>query len=160
MKIVRYIFSLLIVAMFATMTFSSCNEFEGNQEIPAYIHIDTFLLTTDYEFEGAASHKITDAWIYIDGNVQGCYELPATIPVLERGKHELTLYPGIKLNGNSSTRSINPFYVPYTIEEYVFEEKVIDTVPTKKPKTDKKEDVDLKYVLPNYTDTYDQNDLK
>ena len=128
MKIARYIFSLLIVAMFATMTFSSCNEFEGNQEIPAYIHIDTFLLTTDYEFEGAASHKITDAWIYIDGNVQGCYELPARIPVLKRGKHELRVYPGIKLNGISSTRTINPFYKPYIIEDYEFVDGIVDTV--------------------------------
>ena len=128
MKFTRYIFSMLIATMFATMIFSSCNRFEGSQEIPAYIHIDTFLLTTDYEFEGAASHKITDAWIYIDGNIQGCYELPATIPVLKRGKHELRVYPGIKLNGISSTRTINPFYMPYIIEEYEFVEKAIDTI--------------------------------
>ena len=128
MKTARYIFSLLIVALFATMTFSSCNEFEGNQEIPAYIHIDTFLLSTDYEFEGAASHKITDVWLYVDGNVQGCYELPANIPVLERGKHKLHIYPGIKLNGISSTRTINPFYHPYIIEEYEFVEEKIDTL--------------------------------
>lgn len=128
MKVLRYIFFIFVASLFATSTFSSCNNFEGSQEIPAYIHIDTFLLTTNYEFEGAASHKITDAWIYIDGNVQGCYELPATIPVLERGKHELRVYPGIKLNGISSTRTINPFYKPYIIEEYEFEEKVIDTV--------------------------------
>ncbi len=128
MKFLRYIFSIFIASMFASMTFSSCNEFEGSQEIPAYIHIDTFLLTTNYEFEGAASHKITDAWLYIDNNLQGCYEMPATIPVLERGKHQITIYPGIKLNGISSTRTINPFYKPYIIEELELEEKVIDTI--------------------------------
>ena len=102
--------------------------FEGNQEIPAYLHIDKFLFETDYSIEGADSHKITDVVVYIDGSFQGYYELPATIPVLERGKHDLTLYPGIKLNGNSSTRTLNPFYVPYIIDDYAFEEKVIDTV--------------------------------
>ena len=107
---------------------TSCHPFEGNQEIPAYLHVDTFLLTTNYFVEGSASHKITDVAVYIDNDYQGYYELPATIPILERGKHKLTLYPGIKLNGNSSTRTINPFYVPYIIEDYVFEEKVIDTV--------------------------------
>ena len=106
----------------------SCNKFKGNQEIPAYLHIDTFLFTTNYPLEGAASHKITDVSLYIDDDYQGYYELPATIPVLERGKHKLTLMAGIKLNGNSSTRTINPFYVPYIIEDYVFEEKVVDTV--------------------------------
>ena len=128
MKVLRYIFSLFIASMFALMTFSSCNNFEGSQEIPAYIHVDTFLLTTNYEIEGAASHKITDVWLYIDDNLQGCYEMPATIPVLERGKHKITIYPGIKLNGISSTRTINPFYKPYIIEELELEEKVIDTI--------------------------------
>jgi hypothetical protein len=128
MKVLRYIFSLFIASMFALMIFSSCNNFEGSQEIPAYIHVDTFLLTTNYEIEGAASHKITDVWLYIDNNLQGCYEMPATIPVLERGKHKITIYPGIKLNGISSTRTINPFYKPYIIEELELEEKVIDTI--------------------------------
>ena len=128
MKVLRYIFSLFIATLFASMTFSSCNNFEGSQEIPAYIHVDTFLLTTNYEIEGAASHKITDVWLYIDNNLQGCYEMPATIPVLERGKHKITIYPGIKLNGISSTRTINPFYKPYIIEELELEEKVIDTI--------------------------------
>ncbi|MBR4157272.1 MAG: hypothetical protein IKU01_11340 [Bacteroidales bacterium] len=128
MKVLRYILSLFIATLFASMTFSSCNNFEGSQEIPAYIHVDTFLLTTNYEIEGAASHKITDVWLYIDNNLQGCYEMPATIPVLERGKHKITLYPGIKLNGISSTRTINPFYKPYIIEELELEEKVIDTI--------------------------------
>lgn len=128
MKLKRCLLPSLIVAILATTMFSSCNRFEGSQEIPAYIHIDTFLLSTDYEFEGAASHKITDVWLYIDGNVQGCYEMPATIPVLERGKHRVILYPGIKLNGISMTRTINPFYKPYIIEEYEFKEKVFDTL--------------------------------
>ena len=128
MRITRYLFSLLMAAMFASVAFSSCNKFEGSQEIPAYIHVDTFLLTTNYIYEGAASHNITDVWLYIDDNLQGCYEMPATIPVLERGKHKITIYPGIKLNGNSSTRTINPFYQPYIIEEFELKEKVVDTI--------------------------------
>jgi hypothetical protein len=127
MKKIQDLF-LGIVVLFSTIFMTSCHPFEGNQEIPAYLHVDTFLFNTNYAIEGAASHKITDVAVYIDGSYQGYYELPATVPILERGKHELTLYPGIKLNGNSSTRSINPFYVPFTIEDYIFEEKVIDTV--------------------------------
>ena len=127
MKVIKNLFIVLTI-VFSTIFLSSCPGFEGNQEIPAYLHIDKFLFETDYSIEGADSHKITDVDVYIDGSFQGYYELPASIPVLERGKHDLTLYPGIKLNGNSSTRTLNPFYVPYIIEDYVFEEKVIDTV--------------------------------
>ncbi|MBE6346094.1 MAG: hypothetical protein E7067_02605 [Lentimicrobiaceae bacterium] len=122
-------FLVFFMMTFVVMTaFMSCNKFEGDQEIPAYIHVDTFMFTTDYAFEGAASHKITDVWLYIDGNLQGCYEMPATIPVLKRGEHSLMLIPGIKLNGNSSTRTINPFYKPYEIESFNLEEGVIDTI--------------------------------
>ncbi|MBE6335638.1 MAG: hypothetical protein E7066_03035 [Lentimicrobiaceae bacterium] len=128
MKNIKTFFSLFFVALFASIGLFSCNKFKGNQEIPAYIHIDTFLLTTNYPYEGAASHKITDVWLYIDDNLNGCYELPAIIPVLERGKHKVTLYPGIKLNGISATRTVNPFYKPYIIEDHIFQEKIVDTV--------------------------------
>lgn len=125
---IKNLFISAIIVLFSTIFITSCHPFKGNQEIPAYLHVDTFLLTTNYSIEGAASHKITDVAVYIDNDYQGYYELPATIPILERGEHKLTLYPGIKLNGNSSTRTINPFYQPYIIENYMFEEKVVDTV--------------------------------
>ena len=128
MKKIQNLFFGVVTVLFSTIFMSSCHPFKGNQEIPAYLHVDTFLLTTNYPVEGAASHKITDVAVYIDNDYQGYYEMPATIPILERGEHKLTLYPGIKLNGNSSTRTINPFYMPYIIEDYVFTEKVVDTV--------------------------------
>lgn len=128
MKKIQNIFISVIIVLFSTIFITSCHPFKGNQEIPAYLHVDTFLLTTNYGIEGAASHKITDVAVYIDDDYQGYYEMPATIPILERGKHKLTLMAGIKLNGNSSTRTVNPFYVPYIIEDYEFTEKVVDTV--------------------------------
>lgn len=128
MKKIQNIFISAIIVLFSTIFITSCHPFKGNQEIPAYLHVDTFLLTTNYGIEGAASHKITDVAVYIDDDYQGYYEMPATIPILERGKHKLTLMAGIKLNGNSSTRTTNPFYVPYIIEDYEFTEKVVDTV--------------------------------
>ena len=128
MKKIKNLFFATLIVLFSTVFFTSCHPFKGNQEIPAYLHVDKFLFTTNYSVEGAASHKITDVVVYVDDDYQGYYELPATVPILERGKHKLTLYPGIKLNGNSSTRTMNPFYMPYIIEDYVFEEKVVDTV--------------------------------
>ncbi len=127
MKISRLLL-FLIAMIIAIVPFSSCNKFEGSQEIPAYIHVDTFLLTTNYAIEGSASHKITDVKLYIDDYFQGYYELPATIPVLERGNHKVTLYAGIKLNGISQTRTEYPFYKPYIIEEFELEEKRVDTI--------------------------------
>lgn len=128
MRNIKFFFYIFLLTTIVSVVLSSCNKFNGNQEIPAYIHVDTFLLYTDYAYEGAASHKITDVWLYVDGSLHGCYELPATIPVLERGKHNLTLIPGIKLNGISATRTINPFYKPFVKEGHIFVEKQIDTI--------------------------------
>ncbi|HOV12628.1 MAG TPA: hypothetical protein PLL90_12785, partial [Bacteroidales bacterium] len=67
--------------------------------VPSYIHIDKIDLNTTYEFDGSNSCKITDAWVYIDGDLQGIYELPATFPVLANGQHTIMVRAGIKLNG-------------------------------------------------------------
>ena len=147
MKILGRIVASVIVLFVMLTTIVSCNKFEGDQEIPAYIHVDTFLFTTDYPYEGAASHKITDVWLYVDGNVLGCYEMPATIPVLERGEHQLILIPGIKLNGISSTRTINPFYKPYEIEAYEFREGVVDTIlPTTRYYTKDESNIRFRFI--------------
>lgn len=79
--------------------------------IPAYIHIERLGLTVN-EDQGTASHKITDAWVTIDGRLIGVYELPATFPVLKNGEHEVKIEAGIKLNGISATRSPYPFFEP------------------------------------------------
>ena len=69
MKNLRYIFLIAIA-----VTFFSCNKFKGSQEIPAYLRIEPWTLTTNYEIEGAATEAITDAWVYINGNLHGCFE--------------------------------------------------------------------------------------
>jgi len=92
------------------ISLASCKK---NDLVPAYIHIEKIDLSTVYEFDGTNSHKITDAWVYIDGDLQGVYELPATFPVLATGGHRITVRPGIKLNGIAMTRAYYPFYQPY-----------------------------------------------
>lgn len=118
------------------VAFMSCTKFKGNQEIPAYMCIKPWnMVASDYNRYGANTHAITDAWIYVDGNVQGCFEIrpkendtSVTIPLLFNGKHKVILYPGIKMNGIASTRIQYPFYRSYVIEDYEFTPGVVDTV--------------------------------
>jgi hypothetical protein len=91
---------------------SSCELYNPAEQIPAYIHIDKFTLTTT-SAEGSASHKITDAWVYVDEQLIGCFELPATFPVLWEGTHTVMVRPGIKINGISASRSPYPFFNKY-----------------------------------------------
>ena len=77
---VLLLFSFVIVSLFL-----SCQKFEGDQTVPAYIRIDAISIKTNYEEEGAPSSNITDAWVYINEEAIGAYELPAVFPVLAKG---------------------------------------------------------------------------
>jgi hypothetical protein len=95
---------------------SSCEKFSGDQTIPAYLGIDSIYLSTDYYTQGTASQRITDAWVYVDDEFLGAYELPARLPVLKSGKHSLKIWPGVKKNGIAATRVSYEFYNPVTRE--------------------------------------------
>lgn len=97
----------LVGIIFLLMVLINCNK---EEPIPAYIHIDKIDLTTVYADQGSNSHKIIDAWIYIDDQFAGAYEMPCTIPVLYQGSHTLKITPGIKENGISETRVSYIFY--------------------------------------------------
>jgi len=91
---------------------SSCEKFEGDQSIPAYISIDSIYLTTDYTKQGTKSQNITDVWVYVDDEFLGAFELPAHFPVLKSGSHVVKCWPGVKKNGISATRVAYEYYVP------------------------------------------------
>lgn len=101
------LFALFIAGVF----FTSCHKFEG-QRIPAYIHIDSISLECDYYTYGAATCRFTDAWVSIDDQIIGCYELPATFPILEKGRHKVSIYGGIQIDGIGATRSTYVFCEP------------------------------------------------
>ena len=91
------------------LLFCCCSKDYFNAQTPSYLCIESLDLET-FNFEGSDSQKITDAWVTMDGIFLGVFELPCTIPVLSQGFHDFTIFPGIKANGISATRSIYPFY--------------------------------------------------
>ena len=105
------LFSSLLLLLF-TASLTSCMKFEGEQTVPAYIRIDTIALTCDYYTYGANTNNFVDAWVYVDDDIRGCFELPATIPVLKQGPHKVTVYAGIAVNGIKDTRADYPFTSP------------------------------------------------
>ena len=102
-----------LIFIFVMGFFYSCEIINPNENIPSYIHIDSISLTNvNHPEYGSTSHKITDAWVYVDDQLIGAFELPATFPVLFSGSHTVTIKAGIKVNGISGTRAIYPFYTP------------------------------------------------
>jgi len=101
-----YFYTCVLIA------FCSCNLINPPEKVPAFIqidHIDFSVITG----QGSSSSKFTDAWVYVDDQPIGCYELPAKFPVLQEGNHKIAIYPGIKVNGISGTRGVYPFVEPW-----------------------------------------------
>jgi hypothetical protein len=99
--------------IYLSVLFSGCNLYNPAEPVPSYIHIEKISVTTTSE-QGSNSSNITDAWIYIDEKLIGCFELPATIPVLYEGTHQVSIKAGIKINGIAATRGPYPFYERFT----------------------------------------------
>ncbi len=105
---------LFPIGVFATLLISSCELYNPAEPIPSYIHIQKIDLTTSYLTEGSNSNKISDAWVYVDDQLIGCFELPATFPVIGEGLHTVKISAGIKVNGIAANRAPYPFYSKYT----------------------------------------------
>ena len=117
----RYNYKFFILSGCICALLSACELYNPTEPIPAYIHIDKInVIKNPAGFptidgtEGSLSSKITDAWVYIDEQFIGCFELPVTFPVLYEGTHQLKIRGGIKINGISATRAPYPFYEAYT----------------------------------------------
>lgn len=111
LSVSRNLCLLLLLPLFL----GACNLFDKDEPIPAYISIDSISVSTDYVTQGSASNKITDAWVYVDDQLIGTFELPATFPVItSEGNHSIKIRGGIKLNGIAATRVPYPFYDFYT----------------------------------------------
>ena len=91
----------------------SCGWYAKDQGVPAYLHVDTVQVVGTPQTQGTLSARVKDVWLYIDGDLQGAYPLPATIPLLREGTVRLQFNAGILLNGISATRAAYPFFVPW-----------------------------------------------
>jgi len=120
----RFLLSILIISLY------SCQIIDQPEIAPSFVHIQDFEFIINHSGQGSNSEDITDAWIYVNGNLEGVYELPATIPLHYDGTQELSIYPGIKRNGISGDRKKYPFYEVYSIEIMLYPDSIINLSPT------------------------------
>lgn len=93
------------------LSISSCRPEEAAK--PTYVKIEAIHLQTDLAEEGSAHSKITTAWINLNNQSIGAYELPALVPmILKEGSNDLRIEAGINTNGISSFRAINVSFTP------------------------------------------------
>ncbi|MEA3496837.1 MAG: hypothetical protein U9R42_12495 [Bacteroidota bacterium] len=119
---------ILTYLIFSTLIITSCDIINPEEEIPSYIHIDKISLSGSYDSFGSMSHNIVDAWVFLDNKkFIGAFELPVTIPILEKGEHTINIQGGIKENGITNTRVPYPFYKTYN-KTLTLSQAIIDTL--------------------------------
>jgi len=118
-------FLLFLVVLINLVLISSCKKHVPADAAffikPSLISVKT---TTT---QGSASHKITDLWLYVNGQFQGVYPSGNLLPIISKGEHvKINIFGGIKNNGISSTRLYWPFYSFITFDTLVENGKTIE----------------------------------
>lgn len=96
--------------------FQGCNIINPPEKVPTYIHVDSFIMDPNPYLSTSnvtTSHQITSVWAFYNGTAIGAFDLPATFPVMtnaDTGTGQLTLEPGIDVNGQNNTVGPYPFY--------------------------------------------------
>ncbi|MCK5823633.1 MAG: hypothetical protein KAG95_06490 [Bacteroidales bacterium] len=122
--------NILFLSLLSIFTYS-CNLINPDEDIPGYIKIDKISVSNDPKSSG-----LTDVWVNIDGDLLGVYELPAQFPVLDKGRHEIMIRAGIKVNGIAASRSFYPFFNSYKIDTIIQSEQIIKLNPVIKYRDD------------------------
>lgn len=75
-------------------------------DMPTWIEIDSLKFSkVGAPPEFTSSSRFTDAWVYVNSNLVGSFELPARIPILAEGNTNVIIFPGIQVNGLTALRS-------------------------------------------------------
>ncbi len=99
----------LIILFFCGLLWQGCKVINPAEQIPTYIHVDSFIF--DNCISGVTtSSRITSVAAYYNNGTIGFFDLPATIPILATGSGVLALAPAIAVNGLNNLTSVYPFY--------------------------------------------------
>jgi hypothetical protein len=97
--------------------------------VPAYILVPAFKTEANVG-QGTSAQKITDVWVFVNGQINGVFPLPATVPITELGKQDITLFAGIRNNGTRSNPVIYPFMNEFKISKDLIANKLDTIKPT------------------------------
>jgi hypothetical protein len=118
-----------LVILYLTIALTSCDYINPDEDIPAYIAVDEFKLSTTTYYQGPNNHKINDVWISVNGDFLGVYELPAEFPVLHEGSSSIFINAGIKKNGIAASRVRYPFYTNVEIDTLLMANQTLHLSP-------------------------------
>lgn len=102
---------------------SSCELINPEEQIPSFLCIDSISMNSG--LNGNNVHDIVDAWVFENEQLVGVYELPAIVPIMKSGAANIRIRPGVKLNGQASSRWRYEFLEDFVGTIELFEDSVI-----------------------------------
>lgn len=106
-----------------------------NNPDPAWLEVNQWTLQQNSNSQtpvGELTHNFTDAWVFVDGQVLGVFEVPFKIPVLKSGNCVIRLYPTVRNNGISATKKIYPFVSYFEVKANLEQNKTLTLSPVTK----------------------------
>lgn len=105
------LYLILSVSLFLVV---SCNKEKLKSPTASFIYVGhpTVNVTSSFA-QGTNSHKITETWIYVNGQYIGAFPLGGVIPIVATGNAQILMYGGIKNNGIAATRVPYAMYAGY-----------------------------------------------
>lgn len=130
----RNIFLLTVFSIYLFL--SGCIK---NNPDPSWIEINEFTLESNPQLTGSegnlSSHGLSNAWVYVNEELIGVFELPCKVPVLIKGQANVRLYPAILKNGSSATKHIYPFTDSYETTVELIQNGTVTVNPVTRYKT-------------------------
>ena len=109
--------------------FSACVK---NNPDSAWLQVNEWSISANPSLsleEGELTENISEAWVYINDEVIGVFQVPFKIPILKEGNVTFKIFPAIKNNGISATKKIYPFLKEYVINGTLVKNQVFTINP-------------------------------
>lgn len=116
--------------LFSLLFLTSCVK---NNGAPTWLEVSEWTLiensNANYD-AGILTHDFTDAWVFVDNEIIGVFEVPFKIPILKQGNVNVKVYPTVKNNGISATKKIYPFVEAYEFDTIFTSGSTVSIDPT------------------------------
>ena len=93
---------------------ASCDIINPDEPSPIILQLQPFEFQVQ-DGQGSAQNKITEVWVYANGNLLGAFAPPTDVYYLEEGPTLFTLRPGIRNNGLADDAIVYPMFARDTI---------------------------------------------
>lgn len=106
-----------------------------NNPDPSWLEVNEWTLLANPELsgsEGELTTNFTDAWVYVNDEVVGVFEVPFKIPILKSGNVNIKIYPTVRNNGIAATKKIYPFVEVYEVNVDLVKNQTVTLNPTTK----------------------------